>query len=227
MGFNEKVHAYIAAKYYVYLTQAFGDRGRETFVHATRNYAMQRGRRMAQRAIRDGQPLTQATYNHYGEWVPTKEMMAAGQSNQSAAMPDGSLHITRCPWHAQFVEMGLREAGMAYCRVLDSAISQGFNPELGYVVEQTLHTHDCCIHRLTSGPINEGVERGKNPAGLRDFAYHCAHSYWSYREVSIAIFGRDGQDASRRVLEDFSRDYGQDMTDVLLSYETVNFNVCD
>ena len=156
-----------------------------------------------------------------------KEMMAAGQNNQSTAMPDGSLHITRCPWHTQFVEMGLREAGMAYCRVLDSAISQGFNPELGYVVEQTLHTHDCCIHRLTSGPINEGVERGKNPAGLRDFAYHCAHSYWSYREVSIAIFGRDGQDASRRVLEDFSRDYGQDMTDVLLSYETVNFNVCD
>ena len=29
------------------------------------------------------------------------------------------------------------------------------------------------------------------------------------------------------VLEDVCRDYGQDMTDVLLSYETVNFNVCD
>lgn len=227
MGFNEKVHAYIAAKYYVYLTQTFGDRGREAFVHATRNYAMQRGRRMAQRAIRDGQPLTQATYNHYGEWVPTQEMTAAGQSNQSTAMPDGSLHITRCPWHAQFVEMGLQEAGMAYCRVLDSAISQGFNPELGYVVEQTLHTHACCIHRLTSGPISEGAQRGKNPAGLRDFAYHCAHSYWSFREVCTAIFGKEGQDVARRVLKDVCRDYGQDMTDVLLSYETVNFNVCD
>ena len=227
MGFNEKVHAYIAAKYYVYLTQTFGDRGREAFVHATRNYAMQRGRRMAQRAIRDGQPLTQATYNDYGEWVPTQERTAAGQGNQSPAMTDGSLHITRCPWHAQFVEMGLQEAGMAYCRVLDSAISQGFNPELGYVVEQTLHTHDCCIHRLTSGPISEGAQRGKNPAGLRDFAYHCAHSYWSYREVCTAIFGKEGQDVARRVLEDVCRDYGQDMTDVLLSYETVNFNVCD
>lgn len=227
MGFNEKVHAYIAAKYYVYLTEAFGDRGGEAFVHATRNYAMQRGRRMAQRAIRDGQPLTQATYNYYGEWVPTEEMTAAGQNNRSTSMPDGSLHITRCPWHAQFVEMGLPEAGMAYCRVLDSSISQGFNPELGYVVEQTLHTHDCCIHRLTSGPISEGADRGKNPAGLRDFTYHCAHSYWSYREVCTAIFGAEGAKVSQQVAEDFRRDYGQEMTDILFRYETVNFNVCD
>lgn len=27
MGFNEKVHAFIAAKFYVYLTEAFGERG--------------------------------------------------------------------------------------------------------------------------------------------------------------------------------------------------------
>ena len=54
MAFNEKVHAYIAAKYYAYLTQTFGERGRKAFVHATQYYAGQRGRRMAQRAIRDG-----------------------------------------------------------------------------------------------------------------------------------------------------------------------------
>lgn len=47
MGFHEKVHAWLAAKYYQHLTQAFGDRGKSAFVHATRHYAMQRGRRMA------------------------------------------------------------------------------------------------------------------------------------------------------------------------------------
>ena len=60
MGFNEKVHAYIAAKYYVYLTEEFGRRGELAFLHATQYYASQRGRRMAQRAIRDGEELTQA-----------------------------------------------------------------------------------------------------------------------------------------------------------------------
>ena len=135
MGFNEKVHASLAAWYYQALTEAFGVRGKQAFVHATRYYAMQRGRRMAQRAIRDGLPLTQATYNHYGEWVPSVELQEAGQSNQSAVQPDGALRITRCPWHSRFVELGMQDAGIEYCRVLDSAISQGFNPELGYVVE--------------------------------------------------------------------------------------------
>jgi len=227
MGFHEKVHAYLAAKYYQHLTQAFGERGKEAFVHATRHYAMQRGRRMAQRAIRDGQPLTQASYNYYGEWVPSAELAAADQHNQSEILPDGSLKITRCPWHAQFVEMGMEDAGREYCRVLDSAISLGFNPQLGYVVEQTLHNHPCCIHRLNGGAIGEGRDRGKCPQGLRDFAYHCGHSYWSYREVCLGIFGTDGLQVAQNVLEDFHRDYGEDMTQTLLSFEHTNFNICD
>lgn len=47
MGFNEKVHAFIAAKFYVYLTEAFGERGERAFIHGTQYYAEQRGRRMA------------------------------------------------------------------------------------------------------------------------------------------------------------------------------------
>ena len=227
MGFNEKVHAYIAAKYYMTLTDAFGERGRQAFIHATRHYAMQRGRRMAQRAIRDGQPLTQASYNYYGEWVPSEELKAAGQSNQSTVQADGALRITQCPWYSQFIEMGCAEGGKEYCRVLDSAISQGFNPELGYMVDQTLHTHDCCIHRLTSGPISAGSEKGKNPAGLRDFAYHCAHSYWSHREVAAAIFGEEGLQIAQQVLNVFRQDYGEEMAAALLRHRDTNFNICD
>lgn len=227
MSFHEKVHASLAAWYYQALTDAFGERGKQAFIHATRHYAMQRGRRMAQRAIRDGLPLTQATYNFYGEWVPSAQLQDAGESNQSSFHTDGSLHITRCPWYTRFVELGMPQAGLEYCRVLDSAISQGFNPQLGYVVEQTLHTHDCCIHRLSTGSIGEGMEKGKNPAGLRDFAYHCGHAYWSYREVSTAIFGAAGEQAAERVLAQFRQEYGQQMTEVLLAYRNTNFNVCD
>ena len=46
MGFNERVHAYIAAKYYTYLVETFGERGRLAFVHGTQYYASQRGRRV-------------------------------------------------------------------------------------------------------------------------------------------------------------------------------------
>lgn len=227
MGFNERVHAYIAAKYYVHLTETFGERGKLAFIHATQYYAEQRGRRMAQRAIRDGQSLTQASYNYYGEWVNTEEIKAQGIANRSERTAEGYSKITCCPWHVQFQEMGCQEAGAVYCQYLDAAISRGFNPELGYVVDQTLHTADCCIHRLTTGPISEGSERGKNPAGLKSFEYHCAHSFWAYHEVVETIFQSEGEKVNRLVLEDFARDYGREMADVLWSYREVNFNVCD
>lgn len=124
MGFNEKVHAYIAAKYYVYLKETFGER-LEAFRHATRHYAEQRGRRMAQRAIRDGQPLTYETYCRYGEWVNTEEVKELGEANRSEKVqltPDSETHIYVCPWHSQFKAMGLPAAGIAYCKDLDAPI---------------------------------------------------------------------------------------------------------
>ena len=63
MSFNEKVQAFLIARFYVRLTEAFGPQGRMAFVHGTQYYGMQRGRRMAQRAIRDGaQALTYEVY---------------------------------------------------------------------------------------------------------------------------------------------------------------------
>lgn len=227
MGFNEKVHAYIAAKYYVYLTENFQERGRRAFLHATQYYAGQRGRRMAQRAIRDGQELTQATYNYYGEWVNTDEIKEAGCANRMIPQPDGSLKVTQCPWFTQFKEMGLSDAGALYCQDLDSAISRGFNPELGYSVSQTLHRSEFCIHRLAAGPVAEGAERGKNPESLRSFEYHCAHSYWAYNEVTAAIFQAEGEKVNEQVLRDFEQDYGKEMADKIWSYRHTNFNVCD
>ena len=227
MGFNEKVHAYIAAKYYVYLTETFGERGKNAFIHATQYYAMQRGRRMAQRAIRDGKELTQETYNYYGEWINTEEIKQLGCANQHEITEEGYLRVHKCPWHTQFKEMGAQEAGATYCAHLDSAISRGFNPYLGYVVEQTLHTSDTCIHRLETGNVAEGAEKGKNPESLRSFEYHCAHSYWAYNEVTAAIFQSEGEKVNQHVLEDFKADYGKEMADILYGYRNVNFNVCD
>ena len=228
MGFNERVHAYIAAKFYKYLTENFAVRGERAFLHATQYYATQRGRRMAQRAIRDGEELTQATYNYYGEWVNSDEIKQEGIENKSMVEADGTLTITQCPWHQQFHDMGQKAAGILYCLDLDSSISRGFNPFLGYKVDQTLHDTDSCKHRLSSGDsVAAGAGKGKNPASLRSFEYHCAHSYWSYTEVVEAIFLAAGRSVTQQVLEDFAADYGNDMADRIISYRNTNFNVCD
>lgn len=227
MGFNEKVHAYIAAKYYVYLTEAFQEQGKAAFLHATRYYAEQRGRRMAQRAIRDRQPLTYATYCRYSEWVNTEEIQEMGFSNQvivTETDPDYEMHIFVCPWHAQFQEMGLTEAGLAYCQDLDASICRGFNPEICYQTTQTLHDHDYCIQIVKDAGIGDARIQ-KDPANLKSFEYHCAHSYWSYHQVTSSIFGAEGEAVNAKVLADFKRDYGRSMADTLYSYRSTDFNV--
>ncbi|MFR8777845.1 MAG: L-2-amino-thiazoline-4-carboxylic acid hydrolase, partial [Enterocloster sp.] len=123
MGFNEMTHAFLAARYYIRLTEQFGDRGREAFIHGIQYYGSQRGRRMAQRAIRDGKPLTYENYCRYGEWVNTEEIKAMGAANRveiGGYDPDYIMNIYSCPWFAQFQKMGAGEAGKAYCSVLDA-----------------------------------------------------------------------------------------------------------
>lgn len=39
MGFSEMTHAFIAARFYVDLKEAFGERGKAAFQQATRYYA--------------------------------------------------------------------------------------------------------------------------------------------------------------------------------------------
>lgn len=230
MEFNEKIHAFIATRYYVRLTEALGDRGRAAFIQATQTYAEQRGKRMAKRAIRDGQELSFANYLRYGEWVPSRELTEAGQSNRSEVVswsPDYSIRIHRCPWHLQFLEMGLTGAGEEYCRHLDNSIVRGFNPYLTYEVDQTLQTADFCIHRMKAVDFDGSTNLAKKPENLRNFEYHCAHSYWAYAEVTKAIFREQGETINEKVLADFEADYGKEMADVIRTYSNVNFNVCD
>lgn len=229
MGFNEKVQAYIAAKYYMYLTKHFGARGEKAFIHATQYYGEQRGRRMAQRAIRDGQELTLDTYLRYGEWVNTEEMKALGCANNSEVLttsPDYIKRVTICPWNKQFSEMGLTDAGELYCRHIDSAICRGFNPSIDYRVPQSLNSSSCCYHIVRDVNLGPGPWK-KRPEYLRGFDYHCGHYYWSYREITQAIFGQEGTDIAEQILADFRGDYGAEMTEKLESYRHTNFNICD
>ena len=149
------------------------------------------------------------------------------QSETTSLSPDFQIHIHVCPWHTQFKNMGLPEAGLLYCKDLDASISRGFNPEIRYEVSQTLHDHDYCIQTIRNAGLTPESNMAKNPAGLRSFEYHCAHSYWAYREVCEAIFGEEGTRIAERVLDDFAAEYGKKMADTLAGYARTNFNIAD
>lgn len=226
--FNEKSHAFIAAKYYEYLVEKYGERGKKAFTHATQYYAGQRGRRMAQRAIRDGQELTYETYCQYGEWVNTEETIEEGVANKSEVIsksPDYVSNMVKCPWRAQFVEMEANEAGLVYCKDLDNSIARGFNPDIVYEVDlENLETENYCTHTLRGVSI-ENIDQTKKPENLVSFEYHCSHSYWAFREVAIAIFGFEGEELSLQVLKDYEEEYGKESADIIYEYKNTNFNI--
>ena len=223
--FNELTHAWIAASFYRELTGRYGERGKNVFIHATQYYASTRGRRMAQRALRDGKELTYAVYQEYGEWEPSAYAIEQGVANQSTITewsPDLTMKITRCPWHTQFRRMGMTEAGSVYCAHLDNSICRGFNPYLVYEVPQTLNTHDCCIQTVRNAGFTEGENHPKHPEYIMPFSFHCAQIFWAFKEVSDAVFGTDAADA---VLAAFREEYGDDAAETLLSYRDHDFNV--
>ena len=226
MEFNEKIHAFIAARYYVRLTESLGNRGEAAFIQATQTYAEQRGKRMAMRAIRDGQELTFANYLRYGEWVPSPELVEAGQSNRSEVVswsPDYTIHIHRCPWHLQFAELGLTEAGAVYCAHLDNSICRGFNPYLVYRVPQTLHRCGYCIQTVPGADLDRAADYSKQQSGLRSWHYHCGHLYWSFRRTAEAIFGPEGESAARGVLDDLTEVFGEELPRRLMAYRSTDW----
>ena len=225
MGFNEKVHAYIAARYYTRMKEAFGDRGVAAYIHAVQYYAGQRGRRMAQRAIRDGKELTHATFMQYGELVVTDEVVAADGELVSLS-PDYELHITNCPWHDQFKEMNHLEAGDVYCSYIDEALCRGFNPALVFQAPTNLNSSAYCNHRVVGTYYDQFPDDPAKNEYKKDFSYHCGNMYWSIGEVCSAIFGAEGEAVNVAVLSDFAKEYGQEMADELTGWRYTNFNVC-
>lgn len=229
--FNEKSHAFMAAKYYEYLLEEFQERGRKAFVHGTQYYSGQRGRRMAQRAIRDGKDLTYETYSQYGEWKNTEEIKEEGVANARETVtecPHYVYNMTKCPWRAQFEQMGSTEAGIEYCSHLDNSIARGFNPYLYYDVDlsnmEDKEVGGYCIHTIKDVSADE-IDMTNRPENLISFEYHCAHSYWAFREVVSAIFGIEGEKVATKVLDDFAKEYGEDAAETIFEYRDTNFNV--
>ena len=226
--FTEKHHAFIAACFYDVLTTRFGKRGKKAFIHATIRYAEQRGSRMAQRAIRDGRELDYATYKEYGEWVNTQTVKDEGCDNRGyikAYNPDFIDITTSCPWATQFKEMGMEKGGTVYCQYLDPSIVRGFNPELTYITDQSLHEHDCCIQRVLNSGLPDGFSVAKKKEYLVGFDYHCGHNFKTYSQISRAIFGTEGELAANEVLQRFADAYGKDMADVLVKYLDTDFDL--
>jgi len=225
MTFTERTHAFISASFYRLLKEEDLVNYRAVFRMATQLYAQQRGSRMAQRALRDGQELDFATYLAYGEWEYTGQG-TQGLNTDSAVFVEGDdlkIHAFNCPWAAEYKELGLEDGGFDYCDDLDISIARGFNPDLTYEVPQTqYHGVEYCVHTIRNVDLQKQVV--KDPANLMPFEYHCAHIYHTFSRLMSAVYGEKGEQVSVRVMEEFAATYGQESADKLQGFRNKDFN---
>lgn len=226
--FTEKHHAYLVGKFYEELKALCPERAEAVFVLCTERCGEQRGSRMAQRAIKDGQILTFTTYREYGEWKNTETVKQEGSANSgetTAWSPDHIEKVYMCPWAAQFKEMGLKKCGTLYCSHIDKSLVRGFNPYLVYEVPQSMHENGHCLQISRGADFAVNQVFNKHTEYQKTFDYHCGHCFKTFGELAIAILGTAGYGITARVLKHFEKDYGKEMAGILLSYRNVDFNL--
>ena len=229
-SFTERHHAFISATFYRLLKARQFDNYRAVFRMATRRYAEQRGGRMAQRALRDGHELVFAAYRHYGEWEFTKEYVESLNGKPHIAVTEQaqqlSYAVSACPWADVYREMGLQgDGGCDYCQDLDPSIVRGFNPRLTYIVSQTLHESEVCLHTQQEAHLERDADFGpKNSENQRDFDYQCGHVYKTFSDAMRAIYKARGVILSAQVLQVFAETFGQEMADVLACHLVTDFD---
>ena len=222
--FTERHHAFLSACWYRLLRDRAPAGWEAVFRAAVRRYAEERGGRMAQRALRDGQPLDFAAYRAYSEWRGTARSRAELGTRTETAAEGGDLvqRVYGCPWCAQYQAMGLEEGGIAYCADLDVSIARGFNPALRYELAQTQYGgRGFCLHRQCGAQPAREVP--PPPDGVRDFEYHCAHLYFTFLRLTTAVWGAAGAQDGAQVLAAFAAEYGGGAADRLLRWRDESF----
>ena len=225
---NEFHHAFISARYYAHLKSRGIENNTDIFLFAIREYGSQRGRRMAQRALRDGRPLDFASYRHYGEWTFTQDFLSsAGTFFKETERDENYVYeVYDCPWNRVYQQLGLPDGALLYCRDLDKAIARGFNPELKYEVERSDNGSLLCTQKQFHAlPEKDRSFPAPNPANRRDFTYHCGHVLAVFRRVLRNCLGTTGDEITAAVLSDFSERFGKAAVDCLLTAAEADFDV--
>jgi hypothetical protein len=205
---------------------------RDAFLLATRKYGEQRGSRMAQRAIRDGRPLSFPSYRYYGEWEYTPEGLDGAPEPMYEDVEDGdnmTKKIFHCPWSRTYLALDQLDGANEYCSVLDISIARGFNPDLVFEVHKTMHNQgDYCYQVQKDGLKSDGCEYGpKKQENLRDFNYHCAHLYKTFRDIVSAIYKSAGVALASEALACFIDEYGKEAADRITDRLTIDFDCID
>lgn len=229
MKWTERHHAFLIGLFYREMVRQWGKEGEEIFIQAVKEYAEQRGRRMAMRASNHGLELDFFAYFSHGEWAPSEPPILNGQSFADGT--DWVILNPECPWLSTFQAMGEPACARVYCGLIDKHLLKGFNPSLSLEVETFLQDADFCTFRWKQANLADGdwgriaeVKKQYEIENVLPFKYHTSHVWKTFKEVIEEKMDVESMHVQDRVLEEFRAVYGKESVNGILAYETMDFN---
>ncbi|WP_432403527.1 L-2-amino-thiazoline-4-carboxylic acid hydrolase [Wukongibacter sp. M2B1] len=229
--FTATHHALLFAWISRAVVQAVGEKDGERIVRkGVVKYALQRGKRMALRAKANGHELTMDNYIAYVEWKSQKGEM---EQKILARNPHARINVFRCPWHTAWKENDLMSYGRYFCIEVDKALVKGFNEELQIDINGTQPNDakfcDLIFKDANLTPCNmmkliykKVINPGKN--AIMPWEYHSGHLYKTMGEVIRDELGEEAEEIMSVSLRDFTDKYGKEAGQILIDYESTDFN---
>ncbi len=199
--------------------ESYGEEGKEAILQAMIVYGNERGQRMAQRALANGDELSVVNSQAYGEWIPNY----AGQMvfGRIAGEPTLKTFISKCAWCEAWEKHNVLEYGKLYCVDVDNAVFQGFNPQFlctPITTSMSFGGERCEFDwgQAFTPEDNVALEKKKEQLGtscVKDFNYHTAHLYVSLGRTLHNILGPVTKDIMEKALSEYVCVFGQEYAD--------------
>lgn len=199
-----------------YLEKYEGDYGTDLFINSIIKYAAQRGRRMRNRAIRDGQPLNYETFLAYGELILHT---LPGDYSVKSQSPVYINCCHRCMWDEAWRKYNLSEYGAWYCKYVDLHLVQGFSEDMVMITKSMRGLGDDCCTFVNVG-YEQTEESAKRIADLKaslqgrygkDFLYHEGHFLNAVRAVCQKVLGESYEKMEQELLEELGEIYSDQL----------------
>lgn len=206
-----------------------GKTGREAIGEATAVYGFERGGRMRQRALANGDKPDALSYMAYGEWGAEPGTMIVEELKDRK---EYFAHVHKCEWCRCWEKHGLLQYGKAYCENVDVSIAHGYDPDSHLQVNSLISAgapyceFGYCFE-LTDEKREQLAEmqRRIGDSAKRDFDYHTAHLYYTCRRVLIEKLGRElGSDVADAAFFDFTRRFGAPYATAVAAYAQEDFS---
>lgn len=209
--------------------EIIGKEAEEAIENGVIEYGKQRGRRMAGRALKDGETLSVFNYLVYGEWVPYE----ASEMDIKFPNLDPELNMVanKCSWYDCWYMKAMLEEGKYYCKHVDAALARGFREDLNLdlISNRPEGASKCDFYfrgeKLSKKDFEEINRRKKilNNLAIKPWDYHIAHLYNSMKESLLKYHGEIGTKVIEQSLKDYEKEFGKETLEILMDFNDVDF----